>query len=386
MKARLHMLVVASTALLAAPQASAATAVFSLTPVPDGPVMPRSTSYFVLDSTAGKTIVRQARLKNVGGTTGTVRIYPVDAVTGRTSGAVYRARRAPRADVEAWIALRPRTVRLGPGESRLIRFVVHVPRGARAGDHLGAIVAEKTRLVGSRFAEAGGVRLRIRVRTLSIAAVLVRLPGGSCRLSIGGVHPGGGHGLQYLYVDVRNPGERLTKGSGALVVRTAAGRPVARRAFRLDTFVPRTAIGLPVRLRSILAPGRYRATIAITACASAGSLGTARAWVLGPSATARSVSGRVTRTVTFSVSKSQHSNVLAEALPVSTPRATVARTSPSGHGGGGIGTAVTQVLKPVAAGAGAAALVATLIGVPAVVIVMRRRRFPAIGDGDDRPE
>ncbi len=95
MKARQLLFVPTSIAVLVvAPSAFAGQASFSLTPVPIGGMMPDSTSYFVLDSRPGRTIVEHAKLTNSGSATGIVRIYSVDAVTGRTSGAVYRGRRA----------------------------------------------------------------------------------------------------------------------------------------------------------------------------------------------------------------------------------------------------------------------------------------------------
>ena len=59
------------------------------------------------------------RVVNTGGRTGTAYLYPVDATTGQTSGAVYLSRQSPRHDVGAWITLARSTVTLGEVPGRL---------------------------------------------------------------------------------------------------------------------------------------------------------------------------------------------------------------------------------------------------------------------------
>jgi hypothetical protein len=381
MKARKLLFVPTSVAVLAvAPSAFAGQASFSLTPVPIRGMMPDSTSYFVLDSRPGRTIVEHAKLMNNGSATGRVRVYSVDAVTGRTSGAVYRGPRLVRRDVGAWISLRTTSIRLRPGQSRIIRFLVRVPRRARPGDHLGGLVAESIRVDTAQDVRGSRVRLRVRVRRLSIAAVLVHLPGGACNVAIGGVGASGRNGLQYLDVRLRNTRERLTKGSGVLVVRTASGHPVARRTFALDTLVPRTAIAYPVLLPRVLAVGPYRATVSLAACSAGRRIGTSQAYVLGVSSLA---ARRTTRMFGFSVSRSQRARVEAGRSPgASTPSTGSLPPKASAGHGGGIGSAFSRVLEPAVLGAGAAiALVA--LGLPAFFLVGRRPRPMRIREDDD---
>ena len=89
------------------PVASAATgdASFALRPVKFDPKLPITRSYYVLTVHPGETIHEQVSVVNAGGSAGTAYIYPVDATTGQTSGAVYLSRISPRHDVGSWITL-----------------------------------------------------------------------------------------------------------------------------------------------------------------------------------------------------------------------------------------------------------------------------------------
>jgi hypothetical protein len=213
------------------------------------------------------------------------------------------------------------------------------------------------------------------VRFLSIAAVLVRLPGGRCRMSIGGVRADGRNGVQYLYVGLRNSGERLTRASGVITLSTGSGQRVARRRFTLDTLVPRTAIRYPVRLGGALPSGHYRARVSLAGCSTTPAPGSSRPWVLGLGVL-RGV--RVTKTVVFTVSRSEHDHVLAGRLLATSPTEHVAGRR------GGTGSAVSKAIEPTAVGAAAGALVAAFVGLPALLLVGRRRRLLSIrGDDDD---
>src|SRR5436305_8439252 len=74
--------------------------------------------YFVLSSRGGAITGGSATVINVGGRAGGVSLYPTDATTGQTSGAVYRSAQQPRRDVGAWIRLGNQHLTLGAGQSR----------------------------------------------------------------------------------------------------------------------------------------------------------------------------------------------------------------------------------------------------------------------------
>lgn len=238
----------------AVPSAGAAApqdASFVLKPVTYDPALTATKSYFILATKPGAVVRDRVRIVNTGGKTGTAVLSAVDATTGKASGAVYFSRNAPRRDVGAWISIAQPKVTLAPGKDAVVRFTVHVPRAARPGDHLGAIVAEDAQ----HPANGRGW----------ITAVELQLPGPV----VGGVvatavWTGGEHGYRYLYLHLASTSTVLTKAAATLTVRDEAGRVVARRSIQLDTFVPGTTIDYPALLpKHVLKPGRYTAEVRV---------------------------------------------------------------------------------------------------------------------------
>jgi hypothetical protein len=206
-RARLPTLAV--TAFLAVVAASPAAvagapaASFALAPQHYDPALAATQSYFVAVGQPGETFANNVRVRNVGTKAGTALLCAVDATTGKTSGAVYLDRTKPRPGVGSWVTLGASSVTLGPGESAIVPITVHVPAGARPGDHLGGIVAENAALTGA----TGRGALQIKVRHLTIAAVEVQVPGKTAAaLRIGGAQAGGEHGYQYVYLRLANTG------------------------------------------------------------------------------------------------------------------------------------------------------------------------------------
>jgi hypothetical protein len=197
---------------------------FSLQPTTDDPAVPASQSYFILDAQPGQVIERAVRVQNRGATAGTVRLYPVDGTTGQTSGAVYLSESDPRADVGAWAAIDGTVFTLNPGESRTVPFTVTVPAAPRAGQHLGAIVAEDTALRANGAPDGGA---NATLKTLTMMAVQITLPGPEVEhVTVISVAPGGADGRQLLLLGLRNDGTVMLKPTGTLRVTDATGRQV----------------------------------------------------------------------------------------------------------------------------------------------------------------
>ena len=226
---------------------------------PQGPES--SSGYFQFRAGAGTAFSGSIRIANLGNRKGTARLYVVDATTGATTGAVYRDVRDPRRGVGAWTSLSRATVSLRPGSSTVVRFTTRVPAGMRAGDHLGGITVEDAAMRTAAPATGNRSRFQIRIRRLTIIALQVRVPGPRTPgLALTSLRAGGEGGRQSLFLGIRNEGNVLVKGRGHLVV-TKGGRTVQDQHFPIDTFVPRTAIELPLRVRGrhALGAGDYRA-------------------------------------------------------------------------------------------------------------------------------
>jgi hypothetical protein len=293
---KLRLCLLLGALVLAAPAAAlVGESSFSLRPLKFDPTVPATKSYFILRLRPGQKISARFVVSNVGTRSGTAFLYPVDATTGQTSGAVYLSRTARRRDVGSWITLGVSRIRLAPGERRVVSFSLRVPVGGlRPGDHLGGIVVENARLTTGRRSSP----LQINIRHLTIDAVQVKLPGRDVRtVAIGSVVAGGAHGYQRLFIRLRNGGTAMLKPSGKLTVSDSTGGQVADERFQLDTFLPQTQIDYPVLLPGQeLAPGSYRATVTLT---------------FGDKT--------ISRTFPLGVTRDQYRQVFAGAAPVRTP-------------------------------------------------------------------
>jgi hypothetical protein len=242
---------------IALPASAHAAATFALDP--QGASSARG--YYVFTGGPERTLHGRVRVVNTGNRPGTVLLYAVDAATGATTGAVYHAQEDPRSDVGAWTTLRRSSVRLAPGKSAFVGFTVRVPPGAQPGDHLGGIVAEDSKQRRGGEVRRGRGRFTIRVRSLTIVAVQVRVPGARhASLALTSLRAGGDHARQSLLLGIRNDGNVLVKGRGRLTVTDADGDRVQDARFPVDTFVPGTGVELPVAVaRRALPAGSYSA-------------------------------------------------------------------------------------------------------------------------------
>lgn len=253
--------VLLSAALVPAGAAHAAEPpVFALKPVGHAEL-----GYYRFAAAPGESVSGQVRVVNAGSKAGTVELAAVDAATGATTGAVYETIGSEAADVGAWLRIEAREVTLAPGASTVVPFTVTVPSDARRGQHLGGIVARPADRA-TRGEDADGERsFRVDIVDQTILAVQVDLPGPARGLlAVRGIEAGGNPGFQTLQIALSNPGEKMVKGRGTVIVSDSAGREVKRQDFAIDTFLPRTRIDYPLVLRGdALVPDEYKARVVL---------------------------------------------------------------------------------------------------------------------------
>ncbi len=235
---------------------------FALQPVLYDPSNPVTKSYFVFDTRPGTILHNRVRVTNNGTMAGTVSLYPVDATTGQTSGAVYLSNNDARQDVGAWLTLGTQHLTLAPGQSQIVPFQAVIPKTVRSGQHVGGIVAEIPTLKSP--AKKGA--LQIYVRNLTIVAVQVNLPGIPIeQLVATGIQPGDANNYQTLLLGLSNTGTMMLKAHGSLQVFDNQEHLLQSQQLNLDTFLPQTAINYPVYIKNqALGVGDYRATLTLT--------------------------------------------------------------------------------------------------------------------------
>jgi len=235
---------------------------FALQPVLFDPSNPLTESYFIFDSKPGTVITSHVRVTNSGTAKGSASLYPVDATTGQTSGAVYLNQNDPRKDVGSWLRLSVQQVTLNPGQSQVVSYQITIPGTVRPGQHLGGIVAEN--LTQSSSPQSNSA-IQIKVKNLTIVAVQVNLPGTPIEQLAGtGVQAGGEHSYQELLLGLSNTGTVMLKPEGTLQVTDAQGQVVKNMSLKLDTFLPQTAINYPVSITGkALGVGDYQAALTL---------------------------------------------------------------------------------------------------------------------------
>jgi opacity protein-like surface antigen len=267
--------------------------------------------YFVYPLAPGAARVGGVIVSNSGTAAGTVKLFTADATTGRTTGTVYLTDQKAT-HTGAWVELAQKSLFLKPGAHKLVRFTVHVPAATKPGQWVGGIVAETSqRVTGSKSKQKASVQ--IKIRDLTIVAVQVNVPGPAVNaFKIGGVKTGGQRGFQELVTHVENNGNMLVKPAGTVTVLDSRGATLQTLTFKMDTFLPETAIDYPLLLKKALAPGDYTANIRVSVPAAGG----AQARI-------------VTAHPAFSVSKQDVQQVFTSAAPQKPPPGVAAASSSS---------------------------------------------------------
>ena len=263
--------------------------------------------YFVYNPAPGAERNGAIVVSNTGHQTGTVKLYPVDATTGRTTGTVYLTNRKP-SGFGTWVQLASSSLTLAPGQHVTVPFTLRVPASAKPGQWVAGIVAEPTHTAqGAKTSSTSNVR--IRIRNLTIIAVETDVPGPPIvSFRIGPVTTGGQHGFHEVLVRFTNTGNQLRKPRGTVTVRDAQNKVVETLTYVMDTFLPQTSIPYPLLLKKALRPGDYRADIQLVTTDASGAIETVKA------------------TRSFSVSKHDVTQVFTSSNPTQPP---------TGAGGGG---------------------------------------------------
>jgi hypothetical protein len=322
--------------------------------------------YFVYSLPAGSVQQGGVIISNSGTATGTVKLFAADATTGRTTGTVYLTdRKATR--VGSWLSLSTTSLTLRPGQHKTVHFTVRVPANADPGQWVGGVVAETSRQVtGPKSKQKASVQ--IKIRDLTIVAVQVNVPGPArIAFTIGGVKTGGQRGFQEVITHIASTGNVLVKPTGTVTVLNKQGKALQVLTFKMDTFLPQTAIDYPLLLKKALPPGDYTANVRLTIPGVAG----AQAKV-------------VTAHPAFSISKQDVQQVFTSATP---------QAPPPGTGGAG-GSSNTPWALIGAAVVGALLLGLLLLrllrgrrsGTPAGGTTLQRSTSAAAGAAEPPPE
>jgi hypothetical protein len=162
----------------AAPGSSPA---FSVSPATFDPNDPLTRSYFRPIANPGTTLGEGVIVTNNGDTPLDLYVYPVDGLTGVTSGTVYANRADPRQKAGLWLTSGVTDLTVQPHARQLVLFTIAVPADATPGDHVAGIAFENAH-------PTTGTGIAVTEIIREVLGVQVRVPGpGQFHLHLGGV-------------------------------------------------------------------------------------------------------------------------------------------------------------------------------------------------------
>jgi hypothetical protein len=350
----LSFLAVAGRAWPAAGAGTSSGPTFSVGPANPDPNDPLSRSYFRPVVAPGSSVTETVMVSNTGDVPVDLYVYPVDGLTGTTSGTVYANRADPRHKAGTWLTASVSTLTVPAHQSHAVPFRIDVPPAATPGDHVAGIAFEN-----AHPTHASGFSVTEVIR--EVIGVQVRVPGpGQFRLHIGGVGFAVPPAVPVasVMVQVGNEGNRL--GQPLLLVTLHGPKGFVGSVKRqLDTVLPGDTISYPLAWPTPLAAGDY--TISVIG-------GGTPPIVFTGTGTLSTASAGLPRTTTPASTAPGSGST----SPLTSPRT---KQSSSTGPLGSIG------------GIGLIALVAGLLAVAALVVgfVVVRRRRPSDQDGSSPP-
>jgi hypothetical protein len=237
---------------------------FSVRPAKFDPNDPATRAYFKHTIPAGGSFGARVVVANTNDKPLDLLIYPVDGLTGATSGTVFANRQDPVRKAARWIQLHVDHVTVPARSQRELGFGVRAPDGAKPGDHVAGIAIEDAhpRTSGGRFSITQVVR--------AVVGVKVTIDGdASSAMSLKGpeLKPLPGTKVSSVVLAVSNTGGTLCKPK-LRVTLAGSGRPrTVRRT--LDTVLPGDTIPYPLPWPHALGKGAYRVDASATGCGDA---------------------------------------------------------------------------------------------------------------------
>jgi hypothetical protein len=258
---------------------------FSVRPAHSDPADPATRAYFKPVVRRGGSFSDAVIVSNSGGTPLQLRTYPVDGLTGQTTGTVYANRGDRVKKAGTWVGVGSSRITVPAGQQASVAFTVRVPLHAKAGDHVAGIAFENA----NRRSSGGSFQITEIIR--EVIGVQIRVPGKAApKLALGAVKLAAlpGTRLASVVVGLGNRGLALCKPTLAVSLHGPHGyrRSVARQ---LDTVLPGDTVAYPLPWPGSLRTGKY---LARTSASCKGHHAERRATValgnsLGPGSSAR---------------------------------------------------------------------------------------------------
>lgn len=221
-------------------------------------------TYFEVELDPGDSWSGELLVSNTTRQAMRLRAYPVDGLTGATSGTVYANIDDPVKETGNWITPSKELLRLAPNTERKLGFTVKVPADARPGDHVGAVAFQSA---DEPDAEGEGqVQITEIIRVAVAVQIKVSGPASaSLKIDDLGLEALGGTAIPSVLVKMNNNGQLLCR-PALEVTLFQQGRPLGRVERQLDTILAGDVIDFPLPWPRALDAGTYTAKAVSTGC------------------------------------------------------------------------------------------------------------------------
>jgi hypothetical protein len=211
---------------------------------PDG--APRG--YFIMAIAPGGTDHDVIDFTNGGSTTQKITVGTTNGLTATDSGSAFGDLARACAGIGCWVTGLPSTITLAPDTTEAVGFLVKVPADAKPMQYLAGITARPAATPQPAATKAKGhtaTRVIIVTQvTIGVAVTVGRLASLRTRVDVTGMTATWIGSLVRLSVDVRNRGQRFTKGAGD--VRCALNGTTRSYPLDMDTVLPGDGAALTV--------------------------------------------------------------------------------------------------------------------------------------------
>jgi hypothetical protein len=222
---------------------------------------PATRAYFIRTVRRGGSFTDQVVVSNTETKPVTLRVYPVDGLTGATSGVVYGNRQDQLKGAGQWVTPASTQVTVPARSQITVAFNVKVPNSAGVGQHLAGLALEDI-----HSGKSSG-RFSVTEVLRTVVGIEVVVPGVS-RSQLGlqnfSIAPIEGTTYPSVVVGLTNAGTTLCKPALSISLKGPGG--VQRATRQLDTVLPGDSIPYPFVWPHSLAAGNYVANITATGC------------------------------------------------------------------------------------------------------------------------
>jgi hypothetical protein len=222
---------------------------------------PATRAYFIRTVPRGGSFTDQVIVSNTASKPLTLRVYPVDGLTGATSGVVYSNRQDHLHGAGPWVAPTVSSVTVPANSQTTVAFTVRVPKTASVGQHLAGLALEDM-----HSGKSSG-RFSVTEVLRTVVGIQLNVPGpAQSRIALQSfsIAPIQGTSYPSVVVGLSNTGTKLCKPALSVSLNGPGG---AQRASRhLDTLLPGDTIPYPFVWPHALAAGSYTAKITATGC------------------------------------------------------------------------------------------------------------------------